>query len=190
MTRTPAQALTAARTQSRYGPAFGVGECKRRVRELYNVPSDGAGSAAIAWTRTRHRHTFVDQAPPPGALIWWLGGAHDYGHVALYAGDGQVWSTDIKRGGYFDLVPVHTIVTSWPSLRLVGWSEDIDGVRVINTQEEDMPKYTDWPKADREALARDVAAEVILRLRRMKLGRVGTFGPVLQAIFRNTRKPR
>lgn len=132
-TRPPREALQAARDQSAHGPRFGVDECKQRVRELYAVPSDGARSAAEAWARCRFKHTPTTPLAdiPKGALVWWLGGSSGYGHVALYAGAGQVWSTDITRDGYFDLVPLSRISQEWPSLTLVGWSEDIDGVRVI-----------------------------------------------------------
>lgn len=133
MTRTPREALQAARDQSAHGPRFGVNECKMRTRLLYGIPSDGSPSAAAAWVRCRFKHTPTTPLRdiPKGALVWWLGGAAGHGHVALYAGGGQVWSTDIDRPGYFDLVPVLEVARRWPSLTLVGWSEDIDGVRVI-----------------------------------------------------------
>lgn len=54
--------------------------------------------------------------------------------------------------------------------------------------EDDMPNYRDWAPEDKRALASDVADEVVLKLRRMQLGKVGSFGGVLQAIFRNTNK--
>lgn len=130
MIRTPAQALTAAKTQSAVGPQFGINECKKRVRLLYLVPSDGAQSAAIAWTRTEFRRA-VATAMPLGTLIWWTGGRTGAGHVAIYAGSGKVWSTDIKRTGYFDLVDLEQIARQWPSLKLAGASYDIDGVRVV-----------------------------------------------------------
>lgn len=133
-TRTPTEALLAARRQSDDGPAFGVNECKQRVRELYSVPSDGSPDATAAWHRTQHRHSKLTplEELPPGALVWWTGGAAGRGHVALYAGKGRVWSTDIKRAGRFDLVSLSVIADAWPSLDLVGWSEDIDGVRVLH----------------------------------------------------------
>jgi hypothetical protein len=58
------------------------------------------------------------------------GGSHGYGHIAISVGGGKCWSTDIQRPGYFDLVPVTRIHDAW-GLTFVGWSEDVDGVRVI-----------------------------------------------------------
>lgn len=135
-------AVAAARNQSAHGPRFGDGECKQRVRELYNVPSDGAQTASIAWTRTDHKHTAAAVGGldhiPRGALVWWTGGTplRNYpagaGHVALSAGGGWCWSTDIRRTGYFDKVLISSIARTWPRLRWAGWSEDIDGVRCIS----------------------------------------------------------
>ncbi|MGY2703351.1 glycoside hydrolase family 25 protein [Nocardioides sp. HB32] len=131
MPRTPEQAIAAARNQSQHGPKFGVGECKMRCRDAYNVPSDGSPSAADAWSRARHKHAVTNVKDiPRGALIWWTGGSHGWGHVAISAGDGKCWSTDIGRSGYFDLVDLDLIHTKW-GLTLVGWSEDIDGVRAL-----------------------------------------------------------
>lgn len=131
--RTPAEALRAAAKQSHDGPTFGVNECKKQVRLLYGVPSDGTPDAASAWAAAEHRHPADTPLHdvPRGALVWWTGGKEGHGHVALYAGGGHVWSTDIERPGRFDLVPTTRITAAW-GLKLVGWSEDIDGVRVIH----------------------------------------------------------
>lgn len=131
--RTPAEALAAAAKQSREGPRFGLNECKKQTRLLYGVPSDGTPSAAAAWKAAEHTHPgpLTLSEVPRGALVWWTGGKDGFGHVALYAGAGLVWSTDIGRPGMFDLVPVSRISQAW-GLTLVGWSEDIDGVRVIH----------------------------------------------------------
>lgn len=139
MTRTATEALRAAAAQSRMGPTFGVNECKMRTRLLYEVPSDGTPDATAAWHAADFKHPIPDDLAdiPTGALVWWLGGTPTasnpagHGHVAPHNGGGRVWSTDIKRPGRFDLVDIEVISASWPRLRLVGWSEDIDGVRVI-----------------------------------------------------------
>lgn len=130
MTNTPTQALAAAARQAAHGPKFGTNECKKQTRLLYGVDSDGSQTAAIAWTRTDVRRAIATDLPK-GTLIWWLGGTNGAGHVAIYAGGGKVWSTDIYRSGFFDLVPLELIVANWPKLRLAGSSYDIDGVRVV-----------------------------------------------------------
>lgn len=172
-TRTVNEALSAAHEQSRYGPTFGTNECKMRTRLLYAVPSDGTPDATAAWHATDHKHDIGDvDAIPRGALVWWLGGTPTrsnpagHGHVAICAGSGRVWSTDIKRPGRFDLVDIEVISASWPRLRLVGWSEDIDGVRVIAA-----PRPLDGRLARARALLRVIAREGITPTRRARARR-------------------
>ncbi|MFF2548375.1 peptidase M23 [Kitasatospora sp. NPDC058063] len=61
-----------------------------------------------------------DRNPPPGALVYWDTGGQ-YGHVAVYIGDGKVASTDILRPGYIDIVPAETIETKWGA-KYLGWA--------------------------------------------------------------------
>lgn len=132
MTLTPEQALARAHNQSLHGPRFPVGMCKRKTRELYGVPSDGSGSAAEAWTRTRHRLRVDAGSAPAGALIWWTGGHDGNGHVAIKdTAAGYCWSVDFRRPGYFDRVLIAQIGAGWAALRFAGVSLDIDGVQVV-----------------------------------------------------------
>lgn len=145
MTNTPQQAEENARQQSLHGPKFGIGLCLQRVRILYGVAAKYP-DAAKAWHYTVHKHT-DGSVPPRGALVWWTGGSADHGHVALSTGGGWCWSTDIKRPGYFDLVPTADIARKW-GMKYVGWSEDINGVRVIR-----VPLNTPWRRTRRRLLA-------------------------------------
>lgn len=128
MSATVDRALETVRHQSLAGPPFKVGMCKQQTRLAFMVPSDGSADATTAWGRTRHRG--IGRAPR-GAIVWWTGGTGGHGHVAISDGAGWCWSVDIRRSGFWDRVPVAEIASSWPALRYVGWSEDIDGVRVI-----------------------------------------------------------
>ena len=180
MTVTAQQALARAHNQSINGPRFAVGMCKRKTRELYSVPSDGSGSAAEAWSRTRHRLAVDPDIAPPGALLWWIGGSDRNGHVAIKANTvGFCWSVDFKRGGFFDRVPIAEITRGWPLLKFAGVSADIDGVQVIP----DLPKATsniDHAIGDLER-ARDARKpgtrrrrrirEILAALRALKAGR-------------------
>jgi cell wall-associated NlpC family hydrolase len=123
-------AIIAARTQSQHGPAFGVGECLMRVHDCYGI---GAlfPDAAAAWAGAKVKHHTSDPtAIPRGYPVWWTGGSKGFGHVAISAGNGMCWSTDILRPGFFDLVAIDRIRTQW-GLALVGWSEDVNGVKVV-----------------------------------------------------------
>lgn len=131
MPNTPDEAIDYCSRQSKNGPQFGVGLCKRMCRTAYAVPSDGSRSAAEAWTRTDQRLNVAGSLAPRGALLWWTGGSGDYGHVAIADGKGGAWSTDILRPGFFDHVPFAEFGKRWPSLRWAGVSRDIDGVTVV-----------------------------------------------------------
>lgn len=127
MTATPAQALARAHNQSVNGPRYDTGMCLRATRRLYDVPAL-YGDAAAAAAQVEHRLRLLDA--PAGALLWWTGGSHGHGHVALYAGDGYCWSVDIRRPGYFDKVPVVSITREW-GLTFIGASLDVNGVKVV-----------------------------------------------------------
>jgi hypothetical protein len=123
-------AIIAARTQSRNGPRFGVGQCLMRVRECYGI-GPLYGTAAAAWAGAIRKHRTTDPgAIPRGYPVWWTGGSQGFGHVAIASGNGMCWSTDIRRPGYFDVVPISAITDEW-GLTLVGWSDDLDGQPVV-----------------------------------------------------------
>ncbi|MFB9315370.1 hypothetical protein [Nocardioides plantarum] len=122
------QALQRAAAQSAHGPAFGVNECQMQCRLLYEVPSNGTLTAADDWNKSKNKHTGNPHDAPVGAFHRWTGGSTGAGHVAVSQGAGSVWSTDIKRPGYFDLTTVDHINQAWTHLHYVGWTTDIDGV--------------------------------------------------------------
>ena len=120
-----------ARYQSEHGPRFGTGECLMRVRQCYQLAARYP-SAAEAWQHAEHKHRTSNAAGiPAGVPVFWTGGRHGYGHVAISTGRGYCWSTDIRRDGYFDHVPITLIRQRW-GLELVGWAEDLNGARVWN----------------------------------------------------------
>lgn len=131
----PEQAIANAANQSAHGPTYGVGECLWRVHDAYGVPSNGTHDAAAMWAASTAKHGQTDpHLIPRGAPVFWTGGTHGYGHVAIGAGAGRCWSTDILRPGRFDLVDIDLIRRQW-GLRLVGWTEDIDGVHVFTPRQ-------------------------------------------------------
>ncbi len=126
-TRTPEQAL--AWTQQRGAIPGGAGWCKRETRTAYNVPSDGSNDATEAWSRTKRRHSTAT-VPPRGAIVWWTGGRNGHGHVAISQGGGFIRSTDLPISGRWGTAKLSDPERLW-GLRYVGWSEDIEGVRVF-----------------------------------------------------------
>lgn len=125
MTRTPDQALKSTHDHS--GP-FKAGMCKKMTREAYGVPSDGSEDATEALGRVDFLHR--TGTPPRGAIVWYTGGRSGHGHVCIAEGGGMIRTTDLPTSGHWGTVPRDTPVKEW-GLRYAGWSEDIDGVRVI-----------------------------------------------------------
>lgn len=128
-------ALRKAAEQSQHGPRYGEGECMMRTHDLYGAPAigdfdgNGRASAVDGWKYAKHKHPFDgDYAKVPrGVPFWWSGGSEGDGHVVACLGGGECWSTDIKRTGFYDRVPLALIHEQW-GLTPLGWTEDIDGV--------------------------------------------------------------
>lgn len=124
------QVATRAEAFAERGTLFGSkdegGMCLRFARTCVGAPA-AAPDAATAWRATIYRHTSI---PPRGALVWWSGGSRNRGHVAIGDGKGFCWSTDIARLGRVDRVSLAYLAARWGNLRYLGWSEDVNGVRV------------------------------------------------------------
>lgn len=133
MTANVETALARCYQQSKAGPVFRPNMCKQETREAYSVDSDGSKSATVAWYRTDHRLKVTGDHAPRGALLWWTGGSDGNGHVAIADGQGNAWSVDINRAGYWDRVPFRRISEKWYRLTFAGVSLDIDGVQVVPT---------------------------------------------------------
>lgn len=147
--RTRFQALAAIRSLAFRKANISVGNCQRNAHEIYNIPTDGTPTAAAAWAKAKYRHTMVVE-PPRGAFVYWTGGSSGAGHVAIYAGRAKfnplrpfrkrarlVWSPGAPTAtcgpgadSRWVKCKLHDIPTGWPGHVLVGWTEDIDGVRV------------------------------------------------------------
>lgn len=119
------------------GVNVGVGLCMKNVRTAYGIPAlgdydgDGDADAVDGWkaARLRHKVEAVD-AVPAGVPVWWTGGSHGYGHVAISDGGGWAWSTDLRRPGRWDRVRISQVAQTWGGMTLAGWSEDLNGVTV------------------------------------------------------------
>jgi hypothetical protein len=122
-------ALTEARLQVARGDRGEPGMCLQRVRRFYAPDVPALAHFAIdAWRAApaAHRHG-PDSTPPPGVPVFW--GDQRPGHVALSDDPGWIISTDIKVWGLVSRVRIETITARW-GLRLLGWSESLNGRRV------------------------------------------------------------
>lgn len=153
MTRTPDQALAAAMSESNNPSRNWRGLCMMFTRKMYAVGAvgdydgDGDADAVDGWKSARHKHpTKNPHDIPRGVPVFWSGGRNGYGHAAISVGGGQMWSTDIMRNGKVDLAPISAVRRQW-GLELLGWTEDINGVRLYNPpttpKEQAMAKFED-----------------------------------------------
>ena len=105
------------------------GWCLVFVRSCFGV-SALYSSATQAWQQAKYRHPTTDAASiPRGVPVFWTGGSHGFGHIALSRGDGTCWTTDFVRAGQVDVARIDAIGPGW-GLTLVGWTEDVNGVKV------------------------------------------------------------
>jgi hypothetical protein len=125
-----------------------TGICLIFTRTCFNV-GPANPDATSGWKAAKFKHGTAG-TPPLGVPVWWTGGRH--GHVAISTGDGNCFSSDIKRKGKIDKVPISLITRRWGFLYR-GWTEDINGVRIWR------PKAPSLPAVDlsnvREAAAKD-----------------------------------
>jgi cell wall-associated NlpC family hydrolase len=103
------------------------GHCLQWAREQAGIPS-GAATAASAWANADLKRR-GDTTPPPGAAVYWVGGSHGYGHVAISVGHGRVRSSDAGVLGEVATVPVGWISRHW-DLQYAGWSNSINGYTI------------------------------------------------------------
>lgn len=127
--RTPAEALTQARTWSLNGHWCGVGMCLATVRQYYNVPSGVATAAKSYWMSAHKRGVRSGVDVPRGAPVYWTGGSRGAGHIAISMGGGLCWSTDWKRAGRIDVARIDDITSHW-GLNFVGYTWEVNGRQV------------------------------------------------------------
>jgi hypothetical protein len=140
--RSAAEVLAYCRAEHDSREAQWYGYCQKFTRSAFGVGSL-YGSAVAAWNGADMRHGVSSGAQVPRAVpVFWTGGSHGYGHVAVSVGGGLCWSTDFRRHGDVDLVRIDDITRSW-NLHLAGWSEDINEVTVYQAPDTSMTPRID-----------------------------------------------
>lgn len=109
--------------------------CLKFVRECYGIKAkDYTNNGRDPWAIEAYRFAAykhpVSQPAPLGVPIFWDKPGTP-GHVVISAGDGMCYSTDVRVKGKVSLVPIRD-VDRWlgSSFKQVGWTEDLNGVRV------------------------------------------------------------
>jgi hypothetical protein len=124
MVATVSDALARAAAEARRPSRNWRGYCLMFCRMQFGVAAK-YGSAIVAWNNAKYKHT--TGVPPRGTFVFWSIGK--YGHIAISDGNGYCWSTDIRGAGTVARVPITEIRSRWGA-RLLGWTEDVNGVRV------------------------------------------------------------
>lgn len=135
-----------ARHDAKAGTTRRVGLCLQWVRTWLGIAARYP-TAADAWAQARFRHPETDPAKiPRGVAVFWTGGSHGFGHVALATGNARCYSSDIVRDGQADHVDIDLIREKW-GLELAGWTEDLNGIRYYTAPRPPAPPAKKTPAA-------------------------------------------
>lgn len=104
--------------------------CQKAVRTALGA-GPGSPSAKRAWldANPKHRRPYDPDRPPPHGVPVYFRMNTPYWHVALSAGRGRVWTTDVIRRGGVDKVSIAKIEARW-NAECVGWLTHINGRRI------------------------------------------------------------
>ena len=98
--------------------------CLALVAAFYGYTSSGVNSAtdAAATIEAAGQMQHDTSNIPVGALVWYDGtpAGNPYGHVAMYAGNGMIYSNGAANGGV-GMISLDTPSAGWGE-PLIGWS--------------------------------------------------------------------
>lgn len=97
--------------------------CGEFVARAYGYYNSGEPSAATHYATLKRQGLIRTSQTdiPAGALVFFSTG-HQYGHVAIYAGNGKAFSNDYIRNGCIDLTPMSTMSSGG---RYLGWAPPV-----------------------------------------------------------------
>lgn len=101
---------------------WAVGMCDNFCANMYGYSFSGYVDAVAHWNSIKGADKHAGSSnPPAGMLVFWGGG---HGHIAISAGGGYVWSTDIAGAGTVAKVPASRVTHDWGKPYL-GWTTPI-----------------------------------------------------------------
>lgn len=110
--------------------------CLNFVHTMFNVPSDGTGTAIDEIVKLTNAGRLRTDAPGPFGVLCWkpvTGHTSPYGHVAIRCfrakNKGYCWTTDYGGTGTVRKVKIADI-TAARGGGYVGWSKWVDGAQV------------------------------------------------------------
>lgn len=131
------------------------GYCLQWCRERADIDSRYAW-ASTAWRYATNKH--YDHDAPRGAMVYWTGGPHGYGHIAVSIGHGMIRSTDAGGAGNVETVPIRWIEETW-HLRYAGWADNVNGVTIPGVGDDDEMTEPEWDRM-RNLVRQEVNAAV------------------------------
>lgn len=117
-----------------------IGLCLDYARRVFRAPA-GNATAWIAWNATQYKH--LDQDFPDVAILQWysfISGGANLGHVTVNVPGVGIYSSPYERGTTHAVLSSVSEVERIYGVKYVGWSEDINGVRVAEENMEVMTK--------------------------------------------------
>lgn len=115
-----------------------VDHCLHNVADAFSAPH-GINDAHASWIQAGGHdgdNTHWSIPAPKNVPVYWSGGAHGYGHVAIsdgpdHSGRVWIWTTDetAHTHGKFTRVPLTWVKDHW-GLNYLGWTETIGGKRI------------------------------------------------------------
>ena len=145
--------------------------CLVFVRSCFGVAAK-YGSAGAAWDNAVHKHRTSNPADiPAGVPVFWETSG-EFDHVALSTGNGRCLSNDFRRDGRIDEVLINDITRGW-NAPLLGWTEDLNGVRVYTPPAPEMTRgeQVDHALDDLSRARRQILRRAKLLLKRLRLRR-------------------
>lgn len=119
------------------------GWCLNYTQRAFNVGWTGS-TATDGWDRAKFKHTGTDFPSDVAVPVWFAMKDEPAGHVVVRMGDGTIYSTShpTNKTPYHHPSLKHLMEYYGGRLTLRGWSEDMNGTKVI-TKGEDMADVQD-----------------------------------------------
>lgn len=128
------------------------GWCLRHAGNSFDIKPRPYAYATLAWQGAKHKHT--DALPDAAVPVWftWEGtidGVYkNWGDVAIWVPGKGVFGTPLRGGGNsnrIDATPEARAKAIGGNARYLGWSEDLNGVRLVEPLPEPQPTAASRP---------------------------------------------
>lgn len=133
MANTAEQTAKNAENDSTNDPGYCLQQCRIWAGIDSRYPD-----ATTAWKNTNDRYP-GNRNPPRGSAVYWTGGSHGYGHIAISLGGGKIRSTDAGGSGRVATVNLDWVEKNW-GLPYAGWAWDINEATIRHDEPKPEPE--------------------------------------------------